>query len=65
MSSTIKSIAAFKAATQRHMNKAMFRNTHPADKKKAEEAFLRNIQMIDKHYETKVLKMIRMRTTGK
>ena len=63
--SAIKSIVPFKAATQRHMNTANNRHTTPVNKKMAEKAFLRNMELLDKHYENKTSAMIRKRTIGK
>tara|TARA_B110000483_G_C17917449_1_gene435463 strand:+ start:171 stop:365 length:195 start_codon:yes stop_codon:yes gene_type:complete len=63
--SAIKSIVPFKAATQRHINTVNNRHTTPVNKKMAEKAFLRNLDILDKHYDNKTAEMIRKRTVGK
>jgi hypothetical protein len=46
------------------MNTANSCHTTPVERKAAEKAFLRNIALLDKHYEKKTAKMILKRTTG-
>jgi hypothetical protein len=65
MPSVVNTIVPFKAATQRHMNTANCSHATPVERKAAEKAFLRNMALLDKHYEKKTAKMIRKRTIGK
>lgn len=64
MPSVVKTTVPFKAATQRHMNTANCCHTTPVERKAAEKAFLRNMALLDKHYERRTANMIRKRTTG-
>lgn len=54
----VVNIALFKQATQRHINNA--RNTQLSTKSRAqaEEYFLRNMRILDKHYNKKAHRMI-------